>query len=617
LHADDNVQDCAYVFDWCYNMLSDSKKATYIDYMNRIVQEIYVEDPYDNPFFVDDRWATNDPGNNYYYAQMQCATFAALATYGENDFTVPLNGNNVPLELYFHDEGRAYNDILEFLYAKLEGEAIGQWISYRGEGGGWHEGTQYGTAALNQILAIYLHLRDAGAKDYFTTTPFPRSALYFFLFLNQPGNEVRYNGGDAGRDKENPMSPYERETAILLARGLYPSIESQYAQYWANHVMPDMGTGWQHMYPPDLAWSNMNYPERDFRELETAYFAEGLGWMNSRSSWNPDAVSVSYICSDRVQNHQHKDQSSFVIYKGEGIDGWQAIDANQCEESNGVYKNGYLHNTLLVNGEDQRYGDGTGTVLKHEITPEYRYIVGDAADAYWTNPSGYSHGDDPYLDVFTRELVHVLPGYVVVYDRVTLKPNFANVDVEYVLNVRNAPTISGNTVTAASSGNKLVQKTLLPASDFTMTTGNSLGCYHVNLQRNTPASTQQFLNVLFTGTGTSTMPPTELVTSTTDNMVGAHIKESGNNIVLMFSADPSGAVPQGSIIYELSTIEDSQHYLFGLVPDAEYRVEVVNRSGGQTIVVTRGDGYATSPEGTLRFEARYEFAPAPKVLASR
>ena len=616
LHADNQVRNAAFVFDWLYDLLDAQKRSTYIDYMNRIVQELYVRDPYNNPFYEGDRFATNDPGNNYYYAQMLCAMQTALSTYGENDFTVPLNGSDVPLELYFKAQDRTYNNILDFVYDRLENEAQ-NYIGTRGAGGGWHEGTQYGTAAKNQIFDLYLYLRDAGGRDYFTTTSFPRSATYFHIYLVQPGNDVRYNGGDAGREKREWVSPYERETALQLARGLLGTVESEYAQYWANHVMPTMGTGWQHMYASDFLWTNLAQPERDFKELPTSYFAEGLGWLNSRSSWADDAVCVTFICADRVQAHQHKDQNSFTIYKGNSLEGWLAIDANFCPESNGLSKGGSAHNTILVNGEDQRYGDGTGEAIKHEITDQYAYVMGDASDAYWVNPGGWGHGYEPYLDTYLRELVHVFPGYVVVYDRVTPLSKFEDVTITYVLNTRNEPTVSGNMVTAVSDPNKLEQKTLLPASDFTTRTGNSLGCRRFELERNAPAPNTQFLHVLWAGPTSGALPQTELVTSTTNNMVGAHIKETNNNIVLMFSSEPTGTVPPGNVLFELSTTENTTNHLYGLLPETEYRVDVACTEGRQVIAVSRGRGTLTSAEGTLTFEAIYEPSPAPRVVSGR
>jgi len=619
LHADDKIADCAFVFDWLYDRLTPAKRAGYIDYMNRVVQEIYVEDEHNNPFYEGDRWSRNDPGNNYYYAQMLCAFLTALSTYGENDYTVPLNGQNVPIELYLHLEDRAYNDMLQFAYDKLEHEGQTTWITPRGVGGGWHEGSDYGIAAKNQIFAIYLYLKLAGGKDYFTTTTFPRQSALFHIYVTQPGGDVRYNGGDSGREKTVPITPFERETAIQLARGLAGTNESRYIQNWARRIMPDMSTGWQFMYEADLLWTDVNYPETDFNTLPLSYFGgsptsdAGLGFVNSRSSWADDAVSVTFVCGDRVQSHQHKDQNSFQIYKGSGTDGWLAIDANFCSESNGLSQEGAIHNIILVNGEDQRFDDYARKPVKHEFTNEYSYVLGDAADAYWTNPGGYRTGDEPYLRTYLREVVHALPNYVIVYDRVTPLAKFATVPITYLLNTRIEPTISGNTATATSGPNKLVQKTLLPSSGYTMTTANSKGCRRLQLRRNTAVANTQFLNTIWVGPSNGTMPQTDLVTSATNNMVGAHVKEAGRNIVTMFSSEPTGDVPPASVQFQLSTIENTTNYLFGLWPETEYKVEVTCTEGRQTILVERGRGHFTSPQGTLRFEAAY--APNAPVQA--
>jgi hypothetical protein len=53
--------------------------------------------------------------------------------------------------------------------------------------------------------------------------------------------------------------------------------------------------------------------------------------------------------------------------------------------------------------------------------------------------------------------------------------------------------------------------------------------------------------------------------------------------------------------------KDGRHMLFGLEPDAEYRVDVTLREKSQEITVTRGSGgYRTSGLGVLRFDVRIE-----------
>ena len=284
-----------------------------------------------------------------------------------------------------------------------------------------------------------------------------------------------------------------------------------------------------------------------------------------------------------------------------------------CSESNGLTQEGVVHNILLVNNQDQRFADYNGAPVKHEFSAEYSYARGDATDAYWSNPGGYSDGDEPYLKTYLRELVHAMPNYVFVYDRVTPLTKFANVPITYLLNTRNAPTISGQTVTAVSGPNKLIQKTLLPTSGITLTTENSKGCRRTRIQRTNAVPNTQFLNAIWVGPSTGTMPPTDFVNSSTNNMVGAHVKEVGRNIVVMFSSEPTGTLPPSSVTFQLSTIENTTNYLFGLLPETEYKVDVTCVEGRQTIVVERGRGHLTSPEGTLRFEA--EYAPQAPVQA--
>ena len=81
----------------------------------------------------------------------------------------------------------------------------------------------------------------------------------------------------------------------------------------------------------------------------------------------------------------------------------------------------------------------------------------------------------------------------------------------------------------------------------------------------------------------------------------------------MFSSEPTGDVPPSSATFQLSTVESTTNYLFGLLPETEYKVDVSCAEGRQTIVVERGRGHLTSPQGTLRFEA--EYAPNAPVQA--
>ncbi len=618
LYARDFVRDAAAVYDWLYDILTPAQRESFIDYMNRIVQEIYVEDEYDNPFFSHDRWATDDEGNNYYYAFLLAAAYTAVATYGENDFTVPLNGQDLPLELYFRKTNTIYDDILEFVYARYDQEAIPDWIIAREDGGGWHEGEAYGIAGKHRMFQAFALLKLAGGRDYFEELDFPRESVHYLLHDVVPGNYGFDPGGDSGRDKSNKLNPYFRRVALLQAMGLEGTVEGQYIQYWLNHVYPEMEPGWSFEKPWDFLLYDHTRPERNWTpDLPLYYYAQGYEWINSRSSWADDAVSVSFVCSDRIQDHQHKDQNSFVIYRGSGSGGWQAIDANRCPGSNGLSKDTRVHNSILVNNEGQRYGYGTGDIIKFEAGNNYTYVVGDASDAYYTDPGGWGHGKDKMLDIFQRELVHIFPGYVVVFDRITPTPQFQSATITYLLNTYYQPTINGNVVSSSSGGSDMFQQTLLPASNFNMNIVSEYDCYRVKLEHQAPQTNTFFLNVLYTGPSGTAVPSAQLVTSETGNMYGARIEDSSGNIVVMFSADPAGSVPEGSIILEMSSLLPNRVYLLGLQPDTGYDVEVASENGMQIITVTPGGERTSSDQGMLCFNTEYDFPDPPKVMASR
>jgi parallel beta-helix repeat protein len=617
LYARDFIRDAAAVYDWLYDLLTPQQRASFIDYMNRIVQEIYVEDEYDNPFYSHDRWAVDNDGNNYYYAFLLGAAYTAVATYGENDFTVPLNGNDVPLELYFKKTNTIYTDMLEFVYARYDQEAIPDWIIAHEDGGGWHEGEAYGIAGKHRMFQAFTLLKLAGGRNYFEELDFPRESVHYLLHDVVPGNYGFDPGGDSGRDKSNKLNPYFRRVALLQAVGLEGTVEGQYIQFWLNHIYPEMEPGWSFEKPWDFLLYDHRRPERNWTpDLPLYYHAQGYDWINSRSSWADDAVSVSFISADRIQDHQHKDQNSFVIYRGSGSGGWLAIDANRCSGSNGLSKDTRVHNSILVNNEGQRYGYGTGDIIKFEAGNNYTYVVGDASDAYYTDPGGWGHGKDKMLSIFQRELVHIFPGYVVVFDRITPTSQFQNATITYLLNTYYQPVINGNLVKASNDGSDLYQQTLLPV-DYTMSTQSEYGCYRVTLRPQAPQANTFFLNVLYAGPTGITMPPTELVRSSTDNMWGARIADGSGDIVVMFSADPAGGVPEGSIIIEMSSLLPNKVFLFGLQPHLGYDVQVASEDGKQIITVTPGGERISSDQGMLCFNTQYDFPHPPKALASR
>jgi hypothetical protein len=90
------------------------------------------------------------------------------------------------------------------------------------------------------------------------------------------------------------------------------------------------------------------------------------------------------------------------------------------------------------------------------------------------------------------------------------------------------------------------------------------------------------------------------------------IKDAAQHHVIMFSSDPTGATPAGSIIYEVGAADPSSHKLFDLLPSTGYRIDVARGAAGYTITVAAGGTHVTTAAGVLSFELEGE-AETPSV----
>ncbi len=597
LYVRDFMRNVCLVYDWCYDLLTPQQRSTWIDYMNRIMFITWNDNAEANAIFDTGDWATSNPKQNYFYNYLLATTYVALATWGENPGTFTANGQTHQLYLLMDSRDNSsprYTDVYEFLMAKLTQQALPT-IDTRGKGGGWLEGENYGRAMKRHLFEAFTLLAETAGIDYFhdPAHPFAREAVRYELATVQPGGKILYPGGDASQEPTLRTNPYDRHMMLLLAGGLAGTVESQYAQYWCNHVLTQM-QGISDMIPVDFFLHDPDLPERDFSELPTRYFSEGMDWVHSRSDWTDNAIAVTFTCTDRVQGHQHRDQNHFVIYIGgsaDPVDGWILTDTQPYSST--LPRSSDWHNTILVGGTSQRFGAGTGDMIRYEAAPTYTYAVGDASDAYWTNPGNYGSGDQKMVDVFQRELVHILPGYVVAYDRVTLAAGFEQEPVDVLFHYpRTRPAMTGNVVTVTNDQGRLFHTVLLPQSpsitwqDENVLAGSDrMETWRMVIRDPVSAPSYRFLNVWQATRPTTTTPvAVDLVNSEDGQMVGAVIRDPSEEQVVMFSKDPRGAPPAGDVIYRVGMRTGARQHLFDLVPGLGYAIEVARDDDG------RGEG---------------------------
>lgn len=630
LYFRDFMREVCLVYDWCYPRLTSQQRANWVNYMNKMLFITWNDIPEANAIFDTGDWATNNPKQNYFYNYLLGTTYVALATYGENPGTFTHSGTQHQLFMLMNARdinSDRYTDPYEFLMAKFN-EQMFPTLDVLGVGGGWLEGENYGRAMKRHIFEAFQLLKETAGIDYFNDPghPFARDSVRYELHTVQPSGGVLYPGGDASQEPTLTVNPYDRHMMLLLAEGLKGTIESQYAQYWLNREHPQMN-GISEMIPVDFFLHQPELPERNYNELPPRYFAEGINWVNSRSGWGDDDVSVTFTCTDRIQGHQHSDQNHFVIYIGgasSSVDGWMITDAQPYSST--LPRSAHFHNTIIVNNTSQRFGDGTGDMIRAEVDkPGYVYALGDASDAYWTNPAEYSHGDEKLVDVFQRELVHIQPGYVVAFDRISLASKFASAEVKSLFHYPYVKPTQASGVWVTTSGpNRVFHKILTPNAptltwvDEETLSDDRIETWRVEIEDPVSKPSYQFMNVFYATKATSSsMPATTRVTSSDGNMVGALIKDPAQEHVVMFSADPRGLPPVGNIIYQVGMDTNSKQMIFDLVPGLGYAIVVTPQDGGHRVEVGEGGPHLASNAGSLVFTLEEIMSPSVPVAASR
>jgi len=153
------------------------------------------------------------------------------------------------------------------------------------------------------------------------------------------------------------------------------------------------------------------------------------------------------------------------------------------------------------------------------------------------------------------------------------------------------------------------QKVLLPAGAGIRTVDEQVGdsqrheTWRSEITAPAPVPNYEFLNVFYlTSAQTAQMPNTVLYEADQANMIGLKIEDPSHDIILMFSTDPTGAEPGGSIDVKLGMGRVGTFFLFNLKPACEYRVDVAAVGGFNRIHVAEGPGLRTTDAGVLHFE---------------
>ena len=160
-----------------------------------------------------------------------------------------------------------------------------------------------------------------------------------------------------------------------------------------------------------------------------------------------------------------------------------------------------------------------------------------------------------------------------------------------------SPSSGAKRYDVGDAGFKGAMTTLLPAS-ATGTIVDVFGShklYRVEVRPASPNTDTRWLTVFDTASNASGVRAASVVTSSS-NVNGALIADSGGNFVALFGSNPGQAI-SGNVTFS-EPAQASKVVIAGLAPSTTYAVSV-QVSGTHSVTVQPGTGFTTSASGTL------------------
>ncbi|TYP71058.1 fibronectin type III domain-containing protein [Paenibacillus methanolicus] len=564
-----NLLTAAFVYDWCYALLTDEDKSFFIERIDRMASQLT---GLGYPAFKQS--AVTSPGSSEVWLRDLLA--AGIAIYDEK----PEMYNIVSDVLFEH-----VFPARDFLY----------------ESGMPYNGVAYGPAKyMNDLWPSWLYRKMGENDPYWTQTM--KDVPYRWLYERRPDGQLLRSGDNYISTYADPGEYWDN-----LGATAYPEYLYQKGLFLteANRIRPNIDTDDRTnsalfaLLLRDLTLAPE--PVTAITELPlTRYFGSPIGSMIARTGWetysgdstnfaSTDVVAEMKIQEWSVNDHAHWDAGSFQLYyKGalaikSGV--YEGRDANNnnkllgygSEHDLNYHKRSIAANTLLV--EDKvtpetfeyrgtvRSNDGgqrianngyqplnlddlqnpakkyrTGEVLSHGIqadddgVPDFSFLKGDITAAY----SDHKVSGVKRSFVFLNLKNSTIPAALITYDKITAKDT--SFQKKWLLHSEETPVVNGNrTVIERAEGNyngKLVNDTLLPAAaDITSVGGSGSeylvngtnypindkypvntvegGTHRVEVAPETAALTDQFLNVMqVMDVGTTPASPVSVETRT-------------------------------------------------------------------------------------------------------
>lgn len=491
------IGNVALVYDWCYSLLTPQQRTRWIAYANQAVWNVWHPDEarWGSTAYPWSGWSIDNPANNYYYSFLRATMLLGLGSRGENSMA--------PGWLRIFRVDKIQNQLMPTFNRDLVG-------------GGSREGTGYGTAMKN-LWQLYDWWERSTGERIATGTPHTLLSIAHMMHSIVPTLDRLAPTGDHSRDSSAALFDYHREYLLELM-SLYPDerlsgaaknllaassvpLMTQYFEYYIDYLYE----------PPPL-------PAAKLTDLATTYWGPGTGQLMMRAAWKKNAAYANFICGPYTESHAHRDQGSFVVYRGS----WLAYDSNIVSAS-GIEQAEEMHNLVrIVQGGNtvvQREGASPCVLRRLADNALYTYAAADITPIYDGHPA---------VSKVQREFLFLRPATFIVFDRVATSAGAQRI---WTLNLPAAPVINAQKITYVDGANRLDVHRIAP----TGLTARWVDGQRVEIAD--PASAQSnFLHVLATNVSVRTA-----ARSDADGKVGTQLQlTDGRTATVRFSTGALG-----------------------------------------------------------------------------
>ncbi|MFN0185333.1 MAG: hypothetical protein ACKVQR_16090 [Aquabacterium sp.] len=429
LDVGSTIGNLALVYDWCHDRLTPEQRERWRRYGNQAVWNVWnhTRARWGNVTHPWTGWSVDNPSNNYYYSFLRATMLLGLATLGETP------------------EAESWLQL--FRTAKIANQLVPT-FNRDLVGGGSREGTGYGTAMKNLFQLYDWWERSTGDKIA-GLTPHAEDSIAYLLHSIVPTQDRVAPVGDHSRDASAALFDYHREYLLALqslypAHPLGPAARSMLGQSTVPRMRHSFNFYVDYLYDP-----NDRPPPAARAEMSTTYWARGVGHLMTRSSWDRSATYAHFICGPYTESHAHRDQGSFLLFKGT----WLAADGNLYSRS-GLEQGEEHHNLVRFesagNTLRQRAGNACHLAALAD-TDAYTYAAAQVTPLYRSHSA---------VRQSEREFVYLKPDVLVVFDRAVVAS--AATRRIWTLNLPGAPTVDGDVLRYEEAGGRLEVRRLAP-----------------------------------------------------------------------------------------------------------------------------------------------------------